>query len=72
MGLLTDPNLHLKTDERPKYVIFLCRYHNYISFLLYLAGIFAFCLLGESNFNSGTYFSENALLPGKIDESWSN
>lgn len=66
MGILTNPELNIKKNEKSKLVNFLCNYHNIICFVLYLAGLVWFCLLGTSQFNSGTYFSENALLPGKF------
>ena len=64
MGLLSDPNKSLSA-KKSKFAIMLCKYHNLLCFVLYLAGIVWFCLLSHKNFNSGTYFSENALLPGK-------
>ncbi|CAO1411146.1 unnamed protein product [Diamesa tonsa] len=65
MGILSDPNKSLST-KKSKYAIMLCKYHNLLCFVLYLAGIVWFCLLSHKNFNSGTYFSENALLPGLV------
>jgi GPI-anchor transamidase subunit GAA1 len=42
------------------------KYSNSFCFLLYLAGIVWFSALSFSELQSKTYFSENALLPGKF------
>lgn len=63
MGLLTDPSV---SSDKSKYAKILLKYHNILCFALYLAGVIWFGLLADRNFNNGTYFSENALLPGII------
>lgn len=60
MGLLTDPTGHGKPTQ------YLMQYHRSISVLLYFASLLWFALLAHENFNSGSYFSENALLPGLV------
>uniref|UniRef100_U5EPK2 GPI-anchor transamidase component GPAA1 n=1 Tax=Corethrella appendiculata TaxID=1370023 RepID=U5EPK2_9DIPT len=62
MGLLTDPSISQKT----KYSNKLITYNRGICFTLYLIGLIYFCFLADNNFNSSTYFSENALLPGLV------
>lgn len=65
MGLLSDPNLH--SDKKKKYIDFISKYANGFCFLLYLVGLFWFCALSFPQLQSNTYFSENALLPGKLN-----
>ncbi|XP_066999690.1 glycosylphosphatidylinositol anchor attachment 1 protein [Anabrus simplex] len=61
MGLLTDPGA-----GRGKLTHLLVKYHGKLCLLLYLAGLVWFGLLAHEHFNAGTYFSENALLPGLV------
>ncbi|PSN54175.1 Glycosylphosphatidylinositol anchor attachment 1 protein [Blattella germanica] len=61
MGLLTDPGA-----GRGKLTQLLVTYHNKLCILLYLGGLIWFIILAHDNFNAGTYFSENALLPGLV------
>ncbi|KAJ4428966.1 hypothetical protein ANN_25962 [Periplaneta americana] len=61
MGLLTDPGA-----GRGKLTQLLVAYHNKLCVLLYIGGVTWFIILAHDNFNAGTYFSENALLPGLV------
>ncbi|XP_052889152.1 glycosylphosphatidylinositol anchor attachment 1 protein [Anopheles moucheti] len=63
MGLLTNPSI----SQKAKYCRKLVRYNTLICFTLYLLGVGFFCALPDGNFNSATYFSENALLPGLVN-----
>lgn len=63
MGLLTNPSI----SQKAKYCRKLVRYNTAICLTLYLLGVGFFCALPDANFNSGTYFSENALLPGLVN-----
>ncbi|XP_035895459.1 glycosylphosphatidylinositol anchor attachment 1 protein [Anopheles stephensi] len=63
MGLLTNPSI----SQKAKYCRKLVRYNTAICLTLYLLGVGFFCALPDVNFNSGTYFSENALLPGLVN-----
>ena len=58
MGLLTD------TKQRQVLVRLILKYHQKLSVLLYIAGLAWFLALAYRPLNAGTYFSENALLPG--------
>ena len=60
MGLLTDPK------KRAKFIAAIKRFGNVFCVLFYLAGLVWFLALAYKPFNAGVYFSENALLPGKI------
>ncbi|XP_065078312.1 glycosylphosphatidylinositol anchor attachment 1 protein [Ochlerotatus camptorhynchus] len=62
MGLLTNPSI----SQKAKYCKALIRHNTLICFSFYLLGVGYFGLLPDPNFNSGTYFSENALLPGLV------
>ncbi|XP_058833585.1 glycosylphosphatidylinositol anchor attachment 1 protein [Topomyia yanbarensis] len=62
MGLLTNPSI----TQKAKYCKALIRHNTLICLGLYLLGVGYFCLLPDPNFNSATYFSENALLPGLV------
>lgn len=62
MGILTDP---ANTQKKTKLRNFLTKYKSFICGFLYVAGVVYFCSLAESSRNNATYFSENALLPGK-------
>ncbi|KAL0276932.1 UNVERIFIED_CONTAM: hypothetical protein PYX00_004390 [Menopon gallinae] len=61
MGLLTDPN-----TGHGKLTKFLTSNGGKIHTFLYLAGVVWFFCLSHRLFNNGTYFSENALLPGLV------
>lgn len=61
MGLLTDPGA-----GSGKFTQLLVAYHNKLCVLLYIGGIIWFMILAHEHFNAGTYFSENALLPGLV------
>ncbi|KAK7006502.1 Glycosylphosphatidylinositol anchor attachment 1 protein, partial [Halocaridina rubra] len=61
MGLLTDPGV-----ERSRLPAMLEKHHRPICLTLYVLGIIWFLALAHNNFNHGTYFSENALLPGLV------
>uniref|UniRef100_A0A182TRU7 GPI-anchor transamidase component GPAA1 n=1 Tax=Anopheles melas TaxID=34690 RepID=A0A182TRU7_9DIPT len=63
MGLLTNPSI----SQKAKYCRKLVRYNTAICLTLYLLGVGFFCALPDANFNSSTYFSENALLPGLVN-----
>ena len=60
MGLLSNP----KTRE--KIVNGLKNHGNKMCILCYIAGLIWFLALAYKPLNAGTYFSENALLPGAI------
>ena len=60
MGLLSNP----KTRE--KIVGVLKNHGNKLCILCYVAGLVWFFALAYKPLNAGTYFSENALLPGKL------
>lgn len=62
MGLLTNPSTSVK---KWKYAKILIKFNRLICVLLYVTGLLWFCALGHSDLNNATYFSENALLPGK-------
>lgn len=59
MGLLTD------TKQREKLCNIIVKFNSKLCLLGYAAGFCWFLALGYQPFNAGTYFSENALLPGK-------
>lgn len=61
MGLLTDPSA-----GQGKLTKALLKYYTKLCILLYIGGIGWFCLLAYTPMNAGTYFSENALLPGLV------
>ncbi|KAG7170509.1 Glycosylphosphatidylinositol anchor attachment 1 protein-like [Homarus americanus] len=61
MGLLTDPGM-----ERSQLPALLEKYHRPICVILYVVGIVWFMALAHNSLNHGTYFSENALLPGLV------
>jgi GPI-anchor transamidase subunit GAA1 len=65
MGILSDPQLS-SSDGKKKYITLVSAHSNLFCFIFYLAGIIWFCALGFQDFQSKTYFSENALLPGKL------
>uniref|UniRef100_A0A224XLV1 Putative conserved plasma membrane protein n=1 Tax=Panstrongylus lignarius TaxID=156445 RepID=A0A224XLV1_9HEMI len=61
MGLLTDPS---GLRGRPFQV--LVNHHSIICIILYLSSLIWFGMLASDQVNSGTYLSENALLPGLV------
>ncbi|KAK7483076.1 hypothetical protein BaRGS_00025739 [Batillaria attramentaria] len=61
MGLLTDPK------QRQWLVRSILRYQSKLSVLLYVGGLLWFLALAYRPLNAGTYFSENALLPGLVE-----
>ncbi|XP_046385153.1 glycosylphosphatidylinositol anchor attachment 1 protein [Ischnura elegans] len=61
MGLLTDPGA-----GRGKLTQILVSHHSKLCALSYISGVVWFMLLAHGMFNAGTYFSENALLPGLV------
>lgn len=61
MGLLTDPGM-----ERSRLPALLEKHHRPICVILYVLGILWFMALAHNSLNHGTYFSENALLPGLV------
>ena len=64
MGLLSNP----KTRQKLMNVIL--RYNNKLCFVCYVVGLCWFLALAYTPFNAKTYFSENALLPGKKNLSY--
>lgn len=64
MGILSDPSLS-SSEKKSKYMTLISKYSNTFCFVLYLAGLTWFSALSLSELQSKTYFSENALLPGK-------
>jgi len=67
MGLLTDPNSSMLSG--PLFTSLL-KHQNVVCIALYLAGVVWFASLAYKPFNAGTYFSENALLPGLVEGSF--
>lgn len=65
MGVLSDPSI-TSSDKKMKYINVINKYSNLFCFVLYLAGFLWFGALSLPQFQSNTYFSENALLPGKL------
>ncbi|KAK5648233.1 hypothetical protein RI129_003125 [Pyrocoelia pectoralis] len=61
MGILTDPSA-----GQGKITKIIIKYYSKISVLMYVGGVMWFFLLAYSPLNAGTYFSENALLPGLV------
>lgn len=61
MGLLTDPGM----DQSPLPAV-LERHHRLLCVCLYIFGCVWFLALAHNALNHGTYFSENALLPGLV------
>ncbi|KAK3878503.1 hypothetical protein Pcinc_016848 [Petrolisthes cinctipes] len=62
MGLLTDPG-----TERSQLPALLERHHRPLCVTLYIIGLVWFLALAHNSLNHGTYFSENALLPGLVE-----
>lgn len=58
MGLLTNPKTPVKFHSVMR------KFGNKVCVLSYLAGVVSFVALAHRPLNAGTYFSENALLPG--------
>jgi len=65
MGLISDPS------KRKKLIDFLEKSKNFLSIFGYTGGIVWLFLLASSEFNSRAYVSENALLPGLVETSYS-
>ncbi|KAF5275044.1 hypothetical protein FQA39_LY06981 [Lamprigera yunnana] len=61
MGILTDPSA-----GQGKVTKLIINYPKELSALLYVSGVMWFGLLAYAPLNAGTYFSENALLPGLV------
>ena len=59
MGILTNP------QTREKLVGVISRFNNKLCVICYIVGVAWFAALAYKPMNAGTYFSENALLPGK-------
>ncbi|XP_067652625.1 glycosylphosphatidylinositol anchor attachment 1 protein-like [Haliotis asinina] len=66
MGLLTDPK------QRQRLVAIISKYNQKLSVLLYIVGLAWFFLLAYQPLNASTYFSENALLPGLVENEFYN
>ncbi|XP_022080896.1 glycosylphosphatidylinositol anchor attachment 1 protein-like isoform X1 [Acanthaster planci] len=64
MGLMTDPKTQAFLSN------FISRFHKAGSLLCYLAGMAYMLALAYPPLNAGTYFSENALLPGLVDREY--
>uniref|UniRef100_A0A1L8DUX8 Putative m28 zn-peptidase n=1 Tax=Nyssomyia neivai TaxID=330878 RepID=A0A1L8DUX8_9DIPT len=63
MGLLTDPS---GLSQKAKYAKLLKKHCKLLCNFLFVAGVCWFIALSDVNLNHGTYFSENALLPGLV------
>ncbi|XP_052818191.1 glycosylphosphatidylinositol anchor attachment 1 protein-like [Mya arenaria] len=61
MGILSNPK------SRQKLVDIVSKYNNPLCLLCYFGGLVWFMALAYSPFNAKTYFSENALLPGVVE-----
>nr|XP_022912699.1 glycosylphosphatidylinositol anchor attachment 1 protein [Onthophagus taurus] len=61
MGLLTDPSA-----GQSAIVKLLTKIYPALCVMLYIGGVIYFGCLAHRKFNGGTYFSENALLPGLV------
>lgn len=61
MGLLSDPK------QRQRIIDIISKYNNKLCVLCYVAGVIWFLALAYQPFNARTYFSENALLPGLVE-----
>ena len=61
MGLLTDPS------SRQRLVNIVSKHNNKLCVLAYIVGLTWFLALAYPPINAGTYFSENALLPGLVE-----
>ncbi|ESO90988.1 hypothetical protein LOTGIDRAFT_191474 [Lottia gigantea] len=61
MGVLSDPK------QRQKIIKAVTKYNKLLCVILYLGGVFGFLALAFEPFHAGTYFSENALLPGLVE-----
>ncbi|XP_043218487.1 glycosylphosphatidylinositol anchor attachment 1 protein-like [Amphibalanus amphitrite] len=69
MGLLTSPTAG---GSSKKFANILIKWEPAVSPLLYIAGIIWFLALAYHPYNAGTYFSENALLPGLVTNEFSD
>lgn len=61
MGILSDP------QKRQKIVAVIANYNNKLCFVCYVAGVAWFLALAYPPMNAKNYFSENALLPGLVE-----
>ncbi|XP_055892250.1 glycosylphosphatidylinositol anchor attachment 1 protein-like [Biomphalaria glabrata] len=61
MGILTDET------QRNRLISLLVKYCNKLCALLYVVGLIGFLAQAYQPLNAGTYFSENALLPGLVE-----
>ncbi|XP_038046352.1 glycosylphosphatidylinositol anchor attachment 1 protein-like [Patiria miniata] len=66
MGLMTDPY------TQAVLATFIGRFHKVGSLLCYVAGVAYMLALAYPTLNAGTYFSENALLPGLVDREYAD
>ena len=64
MGLLTNANS--SQGPLPTMLAKLIAKAQLLSWLMYLIGVFFIFLMPHPEYSHKTYFSENALLPGKI------
>lgn len=63
MALLTGTGA---TQRNAKFAKLLVRGNTLVCLLLYVVGLVYFWMLGHNYLSHGTYFSENALLPGLV------
>ncbi|XP_033754624.1 glycosylphosphatidylinositol anchor attachment 1 protein-like [Pecten maximus] len=61
MGILSNP------QQRQKIVDVIAKYNNKLCFACYVAGVVWFLALAYPPMNAKNYFSENALLPGLVE-----
>lgn len=63
MGIFTDSSNSNKKSALAKLLI---KYQTSVCISLYVIGIIYLCTLAHTSRNYATYFSENALLPGRM------
>ncbi|OWF36351.1 Glycosylphosphatidylinositol anchor attachment 1 protein [Mizuhopecten yessoensis] len=61
MGILSNP------QQRQKIVDIIAKYNNALCFVCYVAGVAWFLALAYPPMSASNYFSENALLPGLVE-----
>ncbi|XP_077983005.1 GPI-anchor transamidase component GPAA1-like [Glandiceps talaboti] len=66
MALLSDPK------QREKFANLIKKNNYKLCVICYIAGIVWMCALAYKPLNAGTYFSENALLPGLVEREFYN